>query len=265
MTVGDARLAIQREGMARKDMPGVRVRARGIGQPAVREVQRSNLRVMPGQRFWVARARGLERHLHQVERTGEVALQFARVRHAGVRGGIRPQRQHAIERSEGPVVIAELQMRVADDPVRPRVVRAHLEAALGCANRVAEAMLGQEHGGEQAARLVVLRIVREDLREHGLGAHGEPRIAGDARQPEQGIRQRDGRRRILRAPGQAGLHCRHRLREIVPARARRVRRSERGNRGFPCGGGGSLVQDHVIAGASQTTLITRAVFTLVHG
>ena len=50
-------------------------------------------------------------------------------------------REHAIECRKRLVVLAELEVRVAIDAERPRIVRTHLLALLGRTHRVAEAML----------------------------------------------------------------------------------------------------------------------------
>ena len=61
---------------------------------------------------------GVERELHRLDRAGDVAAQLARIRDTAVRGGVRLQRGHAVERRERRAVAAELELRIADDAVR---------------------------------------------------------------------------------------------------------------------------------------------------
>ena len=68
-------------------------------------------------------------------------LQLLRIRDAGVRRGIGPMARHRVEGIERGVVFAELDVRVAEDAVVPRVVRVHARRAGRDVDRLAEAVL----------------------------------------------------------------------------------------------------------------------------
>ena len=148
---GDSGQAGRRERMSWKHVAGVEELAARVRQSSHLQIELAELRAMPRQRLRIVRARRLRGHLHRAKRARQIALQLARVGHARVCRGRRLDRGHAIERVEGGVVFAALEVRVADHAVRPRHHPARIAWQRSrLAKRVGEAMLRQIGGGEHA-------------------------------------------------------------------------------------------------------------------
>ena len=88
----------------------------------LQQIQVAELRARPGERLDVLTAGRLRRHLHQPQRSGEVALQLARIRDARIGARIRTTRHDFVEGVERFLVPSELEQRVAGDGVVPGVV-----------------------------------------------------------------------------------------------------------------------------------------------
>ena len=76
------------ERVIREHVVGVRELAARVCQLAELQVEMAELRVVPGERFGILRARRFGRHLHRPQRSAQVALQLARVPRARVRRGV---------------------------------------------------------------------------------------------------------------------------------------------------------------------------------
>lgn len=85
----------------------------------------ADLRVMPGERFRILCAGCFRRHAHADDRRVEMALQLLGIRDPRVRRRIGPQTSHGVKSGERFVVLTEFEVRVAGDPVIPRVVGMH--------------------------------------------------------------------------------------------------------------------------------------------
>ena len=145
-------------------------------------------------RFHVVRAGRVERHLHDVEGSWQVALQLARVRRACVGRRSRLQLVHAIERRERLVVVAELEVRVADDAVR-RTASVGARPDNASPSRSASRNRWSERyvAASSPARFVVFGIASERGRQHALGFHRSSAMTGRARLTQQDVAERDGR------------------------------------------------------------------------
>ena len=147
------------------ELPGRFVRA------AEPELQLAEARVGPCLRLDVARTGGFGRHPHQLERAAQIALQLPRVADARVRRASGGDRDHAIERGEPFVVVAELDAPVADDALQRRVVRTTGGEAFGLGGGFGELVPRQRYRSKHALHRLIagaepLRRAR-DL----LGAH----------------------------------------------------------------------------------------------
>jgi hypothetical protein len=103
--------------------------------------QVAQLRVMPCLALRIVGTRPLCCHSHAIERRGEIALELERVGDTGIGGRAGTQRAHAIERCEGLVVIAQLEMRITDYAVVERVARILGACPVRFADRIAKSML----------------------------------------------------------------------------------------------------------------------------
>ena len=174
----------------------------------------------PRLRFDVARARGFGRHPHEIERAAQIALQLPRVADARVRRRVGPDRDHAIERGEPLVVVAELDPPVADDPLQRRVVRTTGGETFGLGGGFGELVPRQQHRSENALDRLIPGTEPQRRTRDLFGAHRQRGVAGDAALPQQDVRERDGRVTVGRVVAQARRHGRRRPLEIG-ARGRR--------------------------------------------
>ena len=87
-------------------------------------------------------------------------------------------------------VVAELEVRVADDAVHVRVIRLLGETtrALRAARR--ETVKREVRRREHPARFVVLGIASERGREHALGFHRSSAVTGRARLTKEDVAER---------------------------------------------------------------------------
>ena len=191
----DAREAGDRERMIREGEGGVAILALGVGQASALEVQIAELRVVPGLRLGIVGARGVERPSASAaaRRRDRPAARARRRRGRRPRptGGLRII---AIEGGERGVVLAELEVRVADDAVVPaRRPARFARASLGGGDGIAEAMLRGEHGAQHPLRLVA-RARGDRGAQRRLRLDGEPAVAAGARLAQQRVgepRRRD--------------------------------------------------------------------------
>ena len=116
---------------------------------------------MPRERFRILSACGFRRHPHA--RNGAINLppQLARVGDARVGGRIGTKASHRVEGIERRVILAELDVRVADDAVVPRILRVRVHRARADLDRFAEPVLRHVDGAEHSQRIVVIRPALE--------------------------------------------------------------------------------------------------------
>jgi len=87
------------------------------------QVELARLRCVPCLCLGIVRRCRFCGQLHRRQRPVHVSLQFARVRHAGVRRRVGPQRHHLVERVERRRVLPKLNLRVAHHAIVPRIIR----------------------------------------------------------------------------------------------------------------------------------------------
>lgn len=138
---GNTRAAGLREWMAGKRMLRPGKVARRTVDIAFLQTEVANLRVNPRDGLRVLGPGGFGGHPHAGDCGVEMPLQLLCIRDAGVSGSVGPVTCHRVERGKRLVVLAELDVRVADDPVVPGVLGMHLHRACRHVHGLAEAML----------------------------------------------------------------------------------------------------------------------------
>jgi hypothetical protein len=103
----------------RKGGESLAVRVAGVPEAAGVEIQVAELDERPGQRLRRSRA-GFDREPHGGDGPARVTEELARVRDPRVRGQVRLERGHSLERCERLAVAAELDEGVPLDPVDGR-------------------------------------------------------------------------------------------------------------------------------------------------
>ncbi len=177
---GDAGKADLGERMSGKRVRGREELAARVRQLADLQMELAQLCVMPRQRLGIVRAGRFGRHAHRAQRADEIAPQLARVRHSCVCGGGRLDRRHPVEGVEGGVVLAALDVCVADHAPHPRIVGTNRPAAFGFAKCVSKAVLRQVRRGQHASGVVTIGVARQHVEQHSLGFSGETRVARHA-------------------------------------------------------------------------------------
>ena len=164
----------------------------GVGQTTALELVHGEPRIGPGNRFGVARARGLDRRPHHVDRAVEVAPEPAQVRRAGIGLVERLEVDHLLIRLRRLRHAALLHQRVAEEPEVEHELAQRDQAARDRL-RLAEAVhLVQDVPSEQQRRRLV-RLHRLEARgrlfRHGVVA----RVVGHARPRHEAIAEVFGR------------------------------------------------------------------------
>ena len=215
----EARQAGDGERMIREREERVAILALGVGEVSELKLQIAELRVVPRLRLGIVGAGGVERHLHQPQRAGEIALQLARIGRASVRRGGRPLAHHRVEGGERGVVLAELEVRVADHAVVPGVGRLDRLGPLGGGDGVAEAVLRGEHRAEHPLRLVA-RAGGDRGAQGAFRLDRQAAVAGRARLPQQRVGEPRGRDAVAGLVRDPALERGDGLRETVARRRR---------------------------------------------
>ena len=105
-------------------MIGTAVFTYGVVEPSHLEQQVPDLRMAPGLGLRIVQARRLGRDPHGRQRALEVSLYLVRVRHPRVRRSARSELHHPVVRVEGPFVVTDLEVAVAERGVVLGVSRA---------------------------------------------------------------------------------------------------------------------------------------------
>ena len=204
-----------------------------LAEPSILQQQIADLGVVPGLPFGIMGAGAVSGHAHALERTGQIARELEGVGDARIRGRARPQGAHAIERGERLLVVAQLEVPVADDAVVPCVARVHGARPPGFGNGVAKPMLRQQHGAEHPLRVVVVRPLGEECAQPRLRPHGGGGVVVDPLDADQRLRQADHRVAVAGVRLQPLLHSRHGGDQVASRRRRDGRHGRRRDGGGP--------------------------------
>ena len=239
--------------MIREREERVAILALRVGEVSELILQIAELRVVPRLRLRIVGAGGVERHLHQPQRAGQIALQLARIGRASVGRGRRALAHHGVEGAEGRVVLAELEVRIADHAVVPGVGRIHRPGPLGGGDGVAEPMLRREHRAEHPLRLVA-RTGGDRGPQGAFRLDRQARVARRAGLAQQRVSQPRGRDAVARLLRDPALERGDRRREAVARRGCAAWRPRRQRHGGVRAGrpraphvdddGGHRAQDH---------------------
>ena len=222
----EARQAGDRERMILVREERMAILALRVGEVSELLVQIAELRVMPCLRLGIVGAGRVERHLHQLHRTGQIALQLARIGCASVRRGGRTLAHHRVEGGERGVVLAELEVRVADHAVVPGVGGLDRPGPLGGGDGVPEAVLRGEHRAEHPLRLVAR--ARGDRGAQGaFRLDRQAAVAGRAGLAQQRVGEPCGRDAVAGLVRDPALERGDGPRETVTRRRRAARRPRR--------------------------------------
>ena len=207
-------------GMAGEHERCAPVLALRVGESAKLEVEISELSIAPRLRFGIVGARRVGGHLHGLERSVEVALDFVRVRHPSVGLSPRAQRDHLVVSVERALVVTELEIPVTQRGVVPRVTWRDSSRTLGRLDRGPEAMLREQDGCQHAQSAVVRRILVERRPQRVLRFDRQRAVSLNAGLSEQGARQCHRGARFPRRGLQMGAPPLGLLLQIFPRRRR---------------------------------------------
>ena len=190
----DARQPLERAGVARESGERDLERASRFGELAEPEVELAELHQRPRRRLANA-AGSIERELHRLDRLAGPPEQLTRVGDAGVAAEARLQRDLAVEGTEGLVVAAELEQRVAEQPVAACGVRRERDGAARQAERCLKVVPAGGQRGKAGERDRVAAVEQARAPKHSVGPPVVRRVGGLAR-PLQ-VREPEQRERAL--------------------------------------------------------------------